>query len=80
MVILNGGSSQFKSCHYFNACACTLYDSLLSACLWSALNNSGNTHCNQNRFLAFGSLISIAEVENKIISEHVIVFPKFSGI
>ena len=35
--------SQFISYHYFNACACALYDLLLSACLRSTLNNSGDT-------------------------------------
>ena len=35
--------------------------------------NSGNTHQNENRFLAFGSLISNAEVENAIISDCIIV-------
>ena len=70
----------FKSYHYFNACACALCGLLLSACPWSASDNSVNTHQNENRFLAFGSLISNAEVENAIISDSIIVFSKFSGI
>ena len=37
----------------------------LSACPWSALNNSVNMHQNEHPFLAFGSLISNAEVENQ---------------
>ena len=56
-----------------NACACALYGLLLSACPWSASNNSVNTHQNENRFLAFGSLISNAEVENALISDCIIV-------
>ena len=66
--------------HYFNACACTLCAFLLSAYPWSASNNSVNTHQNENRFLAFGSLISNAEVENAMISACIIVCSKFSGI
>ena len=57
----------------FSACACALCGFLLSACLWSASNNSVNTHQNENRFLAFGSLTSHAEVENAIISDCIIV-------
>ena len=38
---------------------------LLSARPWSASNNSVNTHQNENRVLAFESLISNAKVENK---------------
>ena len=37
-------------------------------------------HAHENRFLAFGSLISNAEVENAIISDSIIFFSKFSGI
>ena len=62
-----GVYSGFKSYHYFNACACPLCGFRLSACLWSAWNNSVNTHQNQNPFLAIRSLISHAEVENAII-------------
>ena len=72
--------SGFKSYHYFNACACALCGLLLSACPWSASDNSVNTHQNENRFLAFGSLISNAEVENAIISDSIIVFSNFSTI
>ena len=71
--------SGFKSYHYVNARACALCGLLLSACPWSASNNV-NTHQNENRFLAFGSLISNAEVENAIISDCVIVCSKFSEI
>ena len=39
-----------------------------------------NTHQNENRFLAFGSLISNAEAENATISDSIIGFSKFSGI
>ena len=39
-----------------------------------------NTHQNENRFVAFGSLISHAEVENTIISDCIIVCSNFSGI
>ena len=46
---------------------------LLSSCMWLASNNFGNTHSNENRFLAFGSLISNAKVENALISDYVIV-------
>ena len=70
----------FKSYHYFNAFACTLCGFLLSACLWSASNNSVNTHQNENRFLALGNLISNAEVENAVISDFIIVCSKFSEI
>ena len=75
-----GVYSGFKSYHYFNACACALYGLLLSACPWSESDNSVNNHQNENRFLAFGSLISNAEVENAIFSDSIIVFSKFSGI
>ena len=75
-----GVYSGFKLYHYFNICACALCDLLLSACPWSASNNSVNTHQNENRFLAFGSLISNAEVENAMISDCVIVCSKFNGI
>ena len=61
-----GVYSQFKSCHYFNVCACTMYELLLSARPYSLKSNL---------FLAFGSLISNAEVENEIISDHIIVCP-----
>ena len=74
-----GVYSGFKSYHYFNACACALCGLLLSACPCSASDNSVNTHQNENRFLAFGSLISNAE-ENAMISDSIIVFSKFSGI
>ena len=46
---------------------------------FQASNNSVNTHQNENRFLAFGSLISNAEVENAMISDCIIVCSKFSG-
>ena len=75
-----GVYSGFKSYHYFNACACARRVKLLSGCPWSASNNSVNTRQNENRFLAFGSLISNAEVENAIISHCIIVCSKFSGI
>ena len=75
-----GVYSGFKSYYYFNACACALCGLSLSACPWSASNNSVNTHQNENRFLAFGSLISNAEVENAMISDCIIVCSKFSGI
>ena len=68
-----GVYSRFKLYHYFNACACTLCGLLLSACHWLASNNSVNTHQNENRFLAFGSLISNAEEENAMISDCIIV-------
>ena len=71
-----GVYSGLKLYNYFNACACaTLYDILLSAS-----NNSGNIHQNENRFLAFGSLISNAEVENAMISDCIIDCSKFSRI
>ena len=70
----------FKSYHNFNACSCALCDKILSLCLWSASNNSVNTHQNENRFVAFGSVISHVEVENTIISDCIIVCSKFSGI
>ena len=75
-----GVYSGFTSYHYFKACACALCGILLSACPWSASDNSVNTHQNENRFLAFGSLISNADVENVMISDSIIVFSKFSGI
>ena len=75
-----GVYSGFKSYHYLNDCACTLCGLLLSVCPWSASNNSVNTHQNENRFLAFGSLASNAEVENAMISVCIIVCSKFSGI
>ena len=75
-----GVYSEFKLYHYFNACACALCGILLSACPWSASNNSVNTHQNENQFLAFGSLISNAEVENEMIFDSIIVCSKFSGI
>ena len=53
---------------------------LLSACLWSASNNSGNTHQNENRVLAFGSFISNTEVENAMISDCIMVCSKFDEI
>ena len=70
-----GVYSGFKSYHYFNACACALRGSLLSAYPRSASNNSVSTHQNENRFLA-----SNAEVENAMISVYIIVWSKFSGI
>ena len=81
MVILNGVYSGFKSYmyHYFNVCTCALCVLQLSTCLWLAANNSGNTHQNENMFLAFGSLISNAVVENAMISDCIIVCSKFSG-
>ena len=72
--------SQFKSCYYVNACACALYVLLPLACLWLASKNSKNTHLNENRFLAFGSLISNAEVENAVISDYIIVYIKFKDV
>ena len=75
-----GVYSRFKSYHYFNACACALSGLPLSVCPWSASNNSVDTHQNENRFLAFGSLISNAEVENAMISDCITVCSKFSGI
>ena len=75
-----GVYSGFKLYHYFNACACALCGLLLSACPWSASNNSVNTHQNEYRFLAFGRLISNAEVENAMISDCIIVCSKFSEI
>ena len=75
-----GVYSGFKSYHYFNACACAMCVLRLSACLWSASNNSGNTHQNENRFLAFGSLVSNAKVENAMLSDCIIVCLQFSGI
>ena len=80
MVILNEIYSGFKSCHFFNACVCTLCGLLLSACPRSASHNSVNTHQNENRFLAFGSLASTAKVENAMISVCIIVCSQFSGI
>ena len=72
--------SRFKWYHYFNACACALCGLLLSACPRLASHKSVNTHQNENRFLAFGSLTSNAEVENAMISVGIIVSSKFSGI
>ena len=72
--------SGFKSYHYFNACACALCGLLLLACPWSASNNSVNAHQNENRLLAFGSLLSNAEVENTMISDSIIDFSQLSGI
>ena len=72
--------SGFKSYHYFNACACALCGILISACPRSASHNSVNTYQNENRFLAFGSLTSNAEVEITMISVCIIVCSKFSGI
>ena len=71
-----GVYSEFKSYHYFNACACALCGLLLSACPWSPSNNSVFTHQNENRFLAFGSQISNAEDENAIISDCIISLVK----
>ena len=80
IVILNGGVySGFNSYRYFNACACALRGTLLSACPRLASHNSENTHQNENRFLAFGILTSKAEVEN-MISVCIIVCSKLSGI
>ena len=75
-----GVYSGFKSYHYFNACACSLCGLLLSACPWSASDNSVNAHQNENRFLAFRSLLSNAEVENTMVSDSIKAFSKFSGI
>ena len=75
-----GVYSGFKLYHYFNARACVVCGLLLSACPWSASKNSVNTHQNENRFLAFGSLISNAEAENEKISDCIIVCSKFSKI
>ena len=75
-----GVYSRLKSYHYFNACACALCGILISACTWSTSNNSVNIHQNENRFHAFGSLISNLDVENAMISDCVIVCSKFSGI
>ena len=75
-----GVYSGLNSYHYFNACACALCGILLSAYPRSASHNSVNTHQNENRFLAFGSLTSNAEAENAIISVCIIVCSKFSGI
>ena len=58
-----GDYSGFKLYNYFNACACALRGLLLSAFLRSASHNSVNTHQNENRFLAFGSPTSSAEVQ-----------------
>ena len=78
-MILNGVYSEFNSYHYFNACACALCG-ILSACPRLASHNSENTHQNENRFLAFGSLTSNAEVENAMLSVCIIVCSKISGI
>ena len=75
-----GVCSGFKSYRHFNASEYALCVLLLSACLWLASNNSGHTHQNEKRYLAFGSLISNAEVENAMISNCIIVCSKFSGI
>ena len=75
-----GVYSGFKSYHYLNDCAFALCSLLLSAYPRSASNNSVNTHQNENRFLAFGSLTSNAEVENVMISVCIIVCSKFSGL
>ena len=75
-----GVYSGLKSYHCFNVCARALCGLLLSACPRSASHNSVNTHQNENRFFAFGSLTSDAEVENAIISVCIIVCSKFSGI
>ena len=75
-----GVYSQFKSCFYFNAYACALYVLLLTACMWPASYNSGKTNQNENRVLAFGSLISNKEEENAMISDFVIVCSKLSAI
>ena len=72
--------SGFKSHLNCNACACALCDFLLLAYLWSASKNSVHTRQNENRFLAFGSLIARAEVENAMISDCIKVCSKFSGI
>ena len=45
---------------------------------FQASHNSVNSHQNENRFLAFGSLTSNAEVENAMISVGIIVCSKFS--
>ena len=74
-----GVYSGFKSYYNFNVCTCALCG-ILSTCLWSASNNSVNTHQNENGFNAFRSLISHAEVENAMISDCSIVCSKFSGI
>ena len=39
-----------------------------------------NIHQNEIRFLAFGSLVSNADVENEMISDCIIVSSKLSGI
>ena len=75
-----GVYSGFKLYHCSNTCTCTLCGLLLSACPWSASNNSVNTHQNENRFLAFGSLISNTEVEDAMISDCIIVCSNCSGI
>ena len=75
-----GVYSGLNSYHYFNACACALCGILLSACPRLASHTSENTHQNENRFIAFGSLISNAEEENATISVCIIVCSKLSGI
>ena len=77
-----GVYSAYKSYHYFNACACALCGFLHSACPRLALHISVNTHQNENRFFAFGSLTSSAEVhvENAMITVCIIVCSKFCGI
>ena len=62
------------------ACARALCGLLLSTCPRSASHNFVNTHQNENRFLAFGSLTSSAEVENAMISVCIIICSKFSGL
>ena len=55
--------SQLKSWPCFIVCACALYVLSLSACLWTASNNSGLGGQNENWFLKFGCLISNTHVE-----------------
>ena len=43
-------------------------------------NTSGNTQLNKNRFLAFGGLISNAEIDSATIADFIIVCSNFSGI
>ena len=47
--------------------------------VFSYSKNSGNNHQNENRFLAFGSLINNAEVVKAIMS-HIIDSVEFSEI
>ena len=65
-----GVYSGFKSCHYFNVWACALCFTTFSMPITP----------DENRYLAFESLISNAEVENAMISDCIIVCSKFSGI